>query len=230
MTEKKLSYKEALLFAATAYIKNFKTFVLFFLINAGIFTLAIALFVLLINPVKITLLTSAGMFSFIELWNKTSNIFLFALFVIILYVIWLYYLYQVIKAGLRIYHNQAIAWRDYFSVEFSHFLAFVVALSWYILKVGLGFLLLVLPGIYAAVRYWFTGFHLVENEKSSVSEDIKYALQASENRFWSILGFSIILSLIARLSFFFFHPISVLASVHAYKQLTIPEQPQIAEQ
>jgi hypothetical protein len=102
-----------------------------------------------------------------------------------------------------------------------------VALTFiYCVSVAIGLILLIIPGIYVAIRFKFFTYLVLEHENASIEELIKMTYRLTKNNFWSIFGFivlAIIFNLLGLLclviGLFVTVPITVLASAHMYNKL-----------
>ena len=105
---------------------------------------------------------------------------------------------------------------------------FLLAATIYFMAVVCGFVLLIIPGIYIAVRYALFG-HVVANTSTTAVECLKYAATLSRNRWWSFFGF-VSLALFLNLAgaallgvgLFLTFPVSLLAGSNFYRSL--PQQ------
>lgn len=130
-----------------------------------------------------------------------------------------YYHYQIIRFGLTLRRGQTPLWTDIFGTD-GTFQTFFFARLLYVVRIFLWSLLLIIPGIYQATRYYFTGYSIVDSKTTTVSEDKKVALSLSAGIEWSLL-FLLILGyafMFPRLLLLILEPILVLAGVDAYQQ------------
>ena len=89
----------------------------------------------------------------------------------------------------------------------------------------LGIILLLIPGIYWALKYQYASLFYIE-KNTSISESFRLSAVATEGVKWRLLGYGIVLGLIAFVGVLFFLvgmfvtiPVSVLAAVYIYKNL-----------
>ena len=93
------------------------------------------------------------------------------------------------------------------------------------LAVGIGFVLLIVPGIIFALMFMFTTFIVIDRELGPI-EAMKESKRITHGHKWSLLGFSLVLVLINLLGVLALVfgllvsiPVSSLAFVHAYRLL-----------
>ncbi len=232
---KTFSYTDAFKFAFSTYIDNILFFVGITVVTEALVIAAAILFL------GFGVVTSS--FSYVSLItasyipNKTliiqpTNYKLFLtgalFFFLISFVIKEFLYYQFIRYGLSFYERRSLTSGDFFNVDFTQFLKFMGARALYTIKIILGFICLIIPGLYLATKYFFSGFSLVDNKTHSIHEDKKIALSLSKNIMWSIFFFTVITGLLFyTLTGFitvFLVPIPVLAQVHAYKKLSSYEE------
>ncbi len=211
-TKRTFSFKDAFTFATTAYIHNFITFLIMLAMWVGIEIIILAL--------SGAIGFGVGALTQFVSWKMP---FIIGLSVggILSYIVATYYQYQITRAGFALYDNKNIHWRDFFESE--QFTTYLFAMIWFHLKVILGLIVLIIPGIYLFIKYWFTGYSLIEHKTHTVKDDALNAELASQNARWSICYFAGITSLIysiTRLGAFFLMPIGSMAAIHAYKQLS----------
>ncbi|MEK6223814.1 MAG: hypothetical protein N2A97_02985, partial [Thermodesulfobacteriales bacterium] len=68
----------------------------------------------------------------------------------------------VIKIGLKLYENEQIGSYDFLSFSSSLFFKFLLGYVLYTLLVVVGFLLLIVPGIYLAIKYQYVQYLIVD--------------------------------------------------------------------
>ena len=132
-----------------------------------------------------------------------------------------YYHYQIIRFGLKLGRGQIPQWTDIFSTD-GTFQTFYFARLLYGARNLLWTFLLIIPGIYQATRYFFTGYSIIDMKTTTISEDKQFALSLSAGIEWSlflllILGY-VFMSPRLLLLMILLEPILVLAGVDAYQQ------------
>lgn len=217
-TGRSFSISEAFIFGWNSYFRNFmlflKTSLAFYGACAGILIL-FAFF----NPAVWRTVLSGSFPPFVAPYGIATPIIL-NLFMLVARE---YYLYQMTKFGLKLYAGQIPQWKEVFTVG-EDFGSFFMARILYSIRTFLWALLLLIPGFYYAITYYFTGFPLLDGRAQTVAEDKELAGTLSLNCKWLLFWFFILtstLSLICLLGLvtLLVEPLFDLAHVHAYKQL-----------
>lgn len=107
-------------------------------------------------------------------------------------------------------------------------LRFTVASVLYALAVGIGLIVLIIPGVYLAVRLQFYKYLIVAHEHMTPIQAFKESMRMTDGKFWKLLGVLVLfivvnitgaipfgLGLIVTL------PVTILASAHLYKKLEL---------
>ena len=96
----------------------------------------------------------------------------------------------------------------------------------YIVAVGIGTILLIIPGVYVAVRFKFFPYVVIENENATIKELIAGAYKLTNGYFWNVFFFLVIAVILNVLGALFFLvglivtvPVTVLASAHFYTKI-----------
>lgn len=148
----------------------------------------------------------------------------------------------VIDAGLifimlRLHDGQETKVSDIFSqypITFPYFVVSVV----YALMVIVGFILLIVPGIYIALRYQFCTYSMVD-KRTDILDSFRQSARITDGhkwhlfRFaWAILGVNILGLLALGVGIFFTLPLSMLANAYVYRKLSSPvaEEEKIADE
>lgn len=71
-------------------------------------------------------------------------------------------------------------------------LHYFLAMILYILIVLVGLVLLILPGIYLAVRLQFSPYLIVDDENMGPIESLKKSMKLTQGIFWKLFGFSVV--------------------------------------
>lgn len=129
------------------------------------------------------------------------------------------------KIFLRIYDNEAPKFMEIFE-EYRTFWKYLgVSILYFLATVG-GLLLLIIPGIIWAVRFSFSPLIVVDTKIRPVSA-MKESYAITKGSFWKLLLFWICLIAINIVGMIFFGlgllvtvPISTLATVYVYRELT----------
>ena len=106
------------------------------------------------------------------------------------------------------------------------FLNYLLASILYGLVVVAGLILLIIPGIYFAVKYGFFGYLVVEKKASSL-DALKMSGKLTEGAIWPLLGFFVVAGLVNFLGALAFGiglvvtiPITLLAGAQIYRSLS----------
>ncbi len=102
---------------------------------------------------------------------------------------------------------------------------FLLAIFLYLLAVAAGLLLLILPGIYVAVRYAFFGFVLTIKPVSAL-EALNTAGALAKGRWWGLFGFFLVIlalniagAALLGVGLFISFPVSLLATASLFRSL-----------
>jgi uncharacterized membrane protein len=103
---------------------------------------------------------------------------------------------------------------------------YILASLLFILAIVLGLILLILPGLYLAVRLGFYKFIVVEHPTMSATDALKESMRVTKGHFWKIIGFilaAIILNILGAMVFLvglvITIPVTVIANAYLYKKL-----------
>ena len=161
-------------------------------------------------------------------WILLVAILIIAYFAINLALITIFaYNYQMLRFSMAIYEGNPLPWTQIFSFKRKPFMPYCIARTFRGAKVIAGLALLVVPGVYLALKNYFAGYSILEGSTSSVFEDARISGELTKDIKWQLMGFVAIIwvaQLVAGLALFFFVPILYLAQVHAFKQLNQIEQ------
>lgn len=130
----------------------------------------------------------------------------------------------VISVYLHLHRGERPPYKEIFS-KAHLFWRFLWASILYGVMLLVGFLLLIIPGVYLALRFGFYQFLIVDHERGAV-ESLKESSRLTESVKWKLLGFVLLLGLIniagvlaLLVGLFFTIPTTVLAVVYVYKKL-----------
>ena len=104
-----------------------------------------------------------------------------------------------IRGALVIYNQEKPLLSTIRTEARSHFFTYLRAQLWYSLRILLGIILLIIPGIYIRIRYFFTGFSILEKRTSTVFEDKNFVYALNKNAFWQIFLFALVITLVVLL-------------------------------
>ena len=130
-----------------------------------------------------------------------------------------------IKIALKFYKNEEPEISDIFS-EYRLVLKYLLASFIYVLISGLGFFLLVIPGIIFSIRFWFFGY-LIVDKNLGVIESLKKSWEITKGNTFNLFVFFVLLALINILGFlalvvglFLSIPTSLMAQAFVYRKLS----------
>lgn len=135
---------------------------------------------------------------------------------------------SLVSISLLISRDQHFTFQDLYKPLLSQkrVLKFIVLAILYVISVLVGTLLLVVPGIYIAIRFKFFPFVVLENENASLHDLIKMSYKVTENHFWQIFFFLLLIGLVNILGLLLLVvgllvtiPVSLFALAHVYNKL-----------
>ena len=110
-----------------------------------------------------------------------------------------------------------------YKITWHYFLASLLC----ILIIIVGTILLILPGIYLAVRLQFYKFLVVEHENMKPTDALKESMKITKGHFWKLFGFILLIAifnlcglLLLGVGLLITIPVSVLAHAYLYKKLS----------
>lgn len=216
---KSLSVKETILYAVNALVNHPWYFIKLF-----IFALLFAILIffattflpgiIFLSVIPLTELFSRG-FIFVNLL-----VGLFFLLAFILYIVGLVYSWFVIpKMLLKFYDTQStqVNFGQIFGLlGFRQLLRLLAVSILYFLAVTAGFIVLIIPGIYLAVKLQFAWYYVLD-KNIGVIEAFKRSYAATTGNFWSLFFIDIIAAFLMNLIIAI--PIAFLMFVYAYRHL-----------
>ncbi|MFA5132006.1 MAG: DUF975 family protein [Candidatus Paceibacterota bacterium] len=134
----------------------------------------------------------------------------------------------VITVSLIIVEGKTPTFSDLFSSFKSYTIIwkYLLASVLYGIIIFVGLLLLIIPGVYLAVRLQFYKFLIIENENIKVMDSLTQSMNMSRGHFWKLFGFIVTLLVVNTIAAIPFGlglivtvPVSVLASTILYKKL-----------
>lgn len=116
---------------------------------------------------------------------------------------------------------------DAISVEFKNFLSYLIAFFVFQLALIVGFVFLIIPGLYVAVTYnWFA--YLIAEKHYGVQESLKHSAALADGARWQLLKFFFAVLLLNILGFlaliiglFVTIPMSMIAGALVYRALLL---------
>ena len=147
-------------------------------------------------------------------------------FAIVYYLLFLiaeeYYLFHMTRIGLALYDGKPVKWTSIFEIH--NFFTFFGARWLFMIKVFLGTVLLIIPGIYIGCKYFFTGYPIIDQSTELVSDDKEIAQEVTAGVRWKILWYGIVMMLLTALTYLFLAtllllPVLFLSHVYVYRTL-----------
>lgn len=215
---KNFSMTEAFKFGFSTFFENFMLFFKISLIFAGLY-LALVGF---LSTAWLPTVTSFSKDSFAFTLPTPHIVGLLIAYGILFYLLKEYYFFQIIKFGLALADKRNYTWKSVFDSK--NFFNFLVARSLFHLKVFLGLLLFIIPGIYLYCKYVFTGFPLTDGKAATTSADTDIVRKLTSGVRWKIFWFQMIIGLlmwvaVAGIITLLIMPPLLLAEVHVYRTL-----------
>lgn len=134
-------------------------------------------------------------------------------------------MFTFVRFGLKVWKGEKPFWNDIFAFKPALFGLYVVASIIQSVAVGVGLVLLIVPGLIAIVRLGFFGFILIEEDIKPVHA-LKKSWAITKGRFWPIFGFGIVLFLInlagalaIGIGLLVTAPLTLLATVYVYGKI-----------
>lgn len=129
-----------------------------------------------------------------------------------------------IKIGLRLTKGEAADFDDLYN-EYPHFLDFLVGSILYGLMVIVGLILLIIPGIYVAVKFHFFGYLIIDQDMDAL-ESLRKSWEITEGAWWRLFLLGIVACGIVVLGFcacivgiFAAYPVVMVAMAYVYRSL-----------
>ncbi len=209
MTEKEMnkrtfSIKEALGFGWETAKENLGFFVMLLLVAALIYLI----------PWSVALLLSERGFLWSSMGVSMVDFVLTA-------IIWM----GIIKISLNFYDKKESEIEDIVSPYYLFFKYLLASIVYFIIVI-LGFVLFIVPGIYLAIRLWFFDYFIIDKEMGPL-DSLKSSFHATKGNVLKLLLFLILMGVINILGvlllvigLFITIPVTILASVFAYRKLS----------
>ncbi len=135
--------------------------------------------------------------------------------------------YQFIRFAFGVYNNKPLSLRELCSIDRKTFFPYVGALALAFIKISLGCILLLIPGLYYMGRYYFAGFSILDGTTDSIQQDMKRITQLTYQVrikliciiFLWVAYFALLQFIGTRAFAMLFLPLFWLINVHIYEQL-----------
>lgn len=128
------------------------------------------------------------------------------------------------KIALMLHDGAKPTWKELF-MQYPLLLKYLGASIIYGVAVAIGLVLLIVPGVYLAIKYAFFGFVMVD-KKTSIMDSLKTSAKLTEGMKWELLGFGVVMCVINILGalalvigLLITVPITLMASVYVYRKL-----------
>lgn len=95
--------------------------------------------------------------------------------------------YQLICMGFALHKGEALTIKKAFSVSIKNFFLYYAARILLSIKMFLGFILFIVPGIYFGLKNFFAGFSLVDDPEKTLSEDAAMSHILTEGVKWRLM-------------------------------------------
>ncbi|MCK5708913.1 MAG: hypothetical protein KAI07_00110 [Deltaproteobacteria bacterium] len=132
----------------------------------------------------------------------------------------------VVKIGLRLYGNEQIGSYGFLSFSGSLFFKYLLGYILYGLAIFIGLILLIVPGVYLAIKYQFVPYLIVDKGMDPI-EAFKESGKMTAGSKWNLFLFLILQVIIVILGFLAFIvgifvalPIVMVAEAYVYKKLS----------
>lgn len=133
----------------------------------------------------------------------------------------------IVKIGLRLYDHPIIGSYDFLSFSTSLFFKFLLGYVMYTLLAVIGFLLLIVPGIYLAIKYQYVQY-LIVDKNMDVIEAFKESSRMTNGHKWNLFLLFLLFIAISALGFLALGigllvtiPIVIVAQAYVYRKLCL---------
>jgi len=131
----------------------------------------------------------------------------------------------IVKIGLRLYDHPNIGSYEFLSFSTSLFFKFLLGYVMYTLLAIIGFLLLIVPGIYLAIKYQYVQY-LIVDKNMDVIEAFKESGRMTDGHKWNLFLIFLLFLAISALGFLALGigllvtiPIVIVAQAYVYRKL-----------
>ncbi len=163
---------------------------------------------------------------FIEIFDEAKFYSLSILFNLGSFVVTIVSSIFAVKIGLRLYDNEKIGTYDFLAFDISTFFKFLLAYILFTIMVIVGFILLIVPGIYLAMKYQFFQF-LIIDKNMDVIDSFKESGKITDGSKWNLFFLALLFVLIVIAGFlallvgiFVAIPVIMVAWAYVYKKLS----------
>ena len=163
---------------------------------------------------------------FTDLFNDAQIYSLSVLFNIGSFIVSIVSSIFAVKIGLRLYNNEKIGSYDFLAFNLSTFFKFLLAYILYTIMILIGVILLIVPGVYLAIKYQFFQF-LIVDKNMDVIESFKESGRITNGSKWNLFVLALIFLVIVAIGalallvgLFVAIPIIMVAWAYVYKKLS----------
>ena len=163
---------------------------------------------------------------FIEIFDEAGFLALSVIFNVGSLVVSIVSSIFAVKIGLKLYDNEKIGSYDFLSFNLSTFFKFLLAYILYTIMIFIGIILLIVPGIYLAIKYQFFQFLIVE-KNMDVIEAFKESGRITDGSKWNLFFLALIFLVIIGIGalallvgLLVAIPILLVAWAYVYKKLS----------
>lgn len=145
----------------------------------------------------------------------------------LVYLVAVYYLtFGFVKILLNIVDGKEVSFQDLLVKDFGHLLNFFLTCLLYSVIVGVGFLLLVVPGILFGLKFLFAPLLAIDKGLGPI-EALKESNRLTDGMKWDLIGFFNVVSLVIVIGYaallvgvLLALPTAALAFIHVYRNLS----------
>lgn len=101
-----------------------------------------------------------------------------------------YWRFQILRSGLKLADHQKPDWKIIF--EANNFITYFWARMWFLIKIFIGFIFFIIPGIYLYCKYIFTGYTIADEKADSISKDKDIVQSLTVGVRWKIFFFELL--------------------------------------
>lgn len=131
-----------------------------------------------------------------------------------------------VKIGLKLYDNEKIGSYDFLAFNLSTFFKFLLAYILYTIMILIGIVLLIVPGVYLAIKYQFFQF-LIIDKNMDVIDAFKESGRITDGSKWNLFSLALIFLVIVGIGalallvgLLIAIPILIVAWAYVYKKLS----------
>lgn len=157
--------------------------------------------------------------------NIKEDVLTTSLFSILNLFISYFTMFTFVKIGFKIFRGEKPDVKDIFTLNWKMFGLYVIGSILSSIISVIGFILLIIPGVYLSVRLSIFAFALIDEDLKPVSA-LKRSMDLSKGRFWQLFWLTLVLGLLNIVGVIAFGigvlvtvPLTALAMVYVYEKL-----------